>query len=104
MIENLCIMSFIQFNLTNFSVNMFRLSFGPYIDIFGSLFFSIFFGFIGAGLYANERSIGTITTYLILMGAFMGFVMPYHVTAIFGLLLSFAVAVIFYKTFVEPKM
>ena len=104
MIGYLFIMAnFIEFNLTNFSINMFRLSFGPYIDIFGSLFFSIFFGFIGAGLYANERSIGSITTYLILMGVFMGFVMPYEVIAIFGLLLSFALAVIFYRTFVETK-
>lgn len=104
MIEKLLvIMSFIEFNLTNFSMNMFRLSFGTYIDTFGSLFFAIFFGFIGAGLYANERSIGTITTYLILVGAFMGIVMPDAVVAIFGLLLAFALAVIFYRTFVETK-
>lgn len=105
MIEKyLVVMAFIEFNLSNFSVNMFRISFGPYIDTFGSLFFAIFFGFIGAGLYANERSIGTITTYLILIGAFMGIVMPDAVAAIFGLLLAFAIAVIFYRTFVETKM
>lgn len=105
MILNFIVLSsYIQFNLTNFSINMFRLSFEPFIDTFGSFFFAIFFGFIGAGMYANERSIGTITTYLILVGAFMGFVMPNAVVAIFGLLLAFALSVIFYRTFIEPKM
>ena len=98
------IVSAIDINLTNMTRDgIIRVAFNPYTAIFGSFTFGIIFGFIGAAVYANERSIGTIITYLVLVGIFFAVVLPIPIVAIFGLILVFALATVFYKTFVEPK-
>jgi len=80
-----------------------RVAFGPYLDLFGNLFWGILFGFIGGALYANERSIGTTAAYLILVAAFTGFIFPSSVVAILGLLLAFMITTILYITFVTLR-
>lgn len=97
-------MDVINLNFTNFTgIGILKVSFGPYIDILGSFFFGILFGFIGTGLYVNEQSLSTITTYLILVGILMAVVLPIGVIALFGLLVTFTLASIFYKTFVAKN-
>lgn len=96
------ILAIIDLNFTDFiNTGVFRIALGPYLDIFGNLFWGIIFGFIGGGIYANERSVGTTATYLILVAAFTGFIFPASVVAIFGLLLAFLIAVILYYAFVR---
>ena len=80
-----------------------KVAFNPYIAIFGSFTFGIIFGFIGAAVYVNERSISTIITYLVLIGIFFAIVLPIPIAAIFGLILVFALATVFYKAFVESR-
>lgn len=92
----------VLYNFSNFTRDgIIRVAFDPYLSIFGNYLWGIIFGFIGAGLYANERSLGTATIYLILVGAFMSIVFPVAVAGIFGLLLAFLLAVIFYKAFIQ---
>ena len=94
----------IEINLTNFTAGgIIRYSLNPYIVIFGNLTFGIIFGFVGAALYANERSLGTIITYLTLVGIFFAIILPAAVVAVFGLILVFALATVFYRTFVETR-
>ena len=91
-------------NFTNFTRDgIFRISFDSYLAIFGDLFWGLLFGFIGAGLYANNRSLSTVTTYLILVGAILGIILPTHIAGVFGVILGFTLAVIFYKVFVETS-
>ena len=93
-----------EFNLTNFTdEGIMRVAFDCYRDIFGNFFWAIVFGFIGAGVYANERSIGSIVTYLILVGIFMSVAFSESVIAIFGVFLAFLLGVIFFKAFVDKK-
>lgn len=80
-----------------------RVAFDPYLSIFGNFTWGIMFGFIGAGLYANERSIATTSIYLILVGVFFSIIFPLWVVYIFGLLLSFLLATTFYITFVKSR-
>lgn len=102
MIEQL-IMATIH-NFSNFNdTGILRIAFDPYISIFGNMAWGLIFGFIGTGIYANERSIGQITAYLIVVGAIMGIIMPNQVGAIFGLILGFALTAIFYTTFVKRR-
>jgi len=94
----------IDINMSNMTRDgIIRVAFNPYLAIFGNLTFGIIFGFIGAAVYANERSISTIITYLVLVGIFFAIVLPIPIAAIFGLILVFALSTVFYKTFVEPK-
>lgn len=93
-----------QFNLTNLTdQGLARAMFDCYRTIFGNFFWSLVFGFIGAGVFANERSIGSIVTYLILVGIFMSIAFTGEVIAIFGLFLAFLLGVIFFKAFVDNK-
>jgi len=78
---------------------LFRMAFNPYVHIFGEFTWGIIFGFIGAAIYVNERSISIIATYLILVGAFVSIIFPSHIVAVFGLILAFIVTVIFYQAF-----
>jgi hypothetical protein len=94
----------IDFNFTNFtSSGILRVGFQPYLVIFGNFTWGIIFGFIGAGLYANERSIGTITIYLILVGVFVSILFPASLIGLFGLILVFTLTVIFYKAFIQNR-
>ena len=95
----------LDFNLTNFTRDgIIRVAFDPYYAIFGNFTWGVIFGFIGVALYANERSIGTITTYLIIVGIFMSIIFPSILMGLFGMILAFTIAVIFYRTFIESKM
>ena len=94
----------IDFSLTNLTTEgILRVAFDPYYNVFGNFTWGIIFGFIGAGLYANERSIGTITTYLILVGIFGSILFPAQLIMLFGLLLAFVLSVIFYISFIESR-
>ena len=73
----------LDFNFTNFtSQGIFRVAFDPYVSVVGNFTWEIIFGFIGIAIYANERSIGTATLYLILIGLFISVVFP---TALIGI-------------------
>jgi len=103
------IMSFIiaqvDFNITNFtSDGILRVAFDPYLSIFGNITWGLIFGFIGAAVYANERSLGTTAVYLIIVGMFMAIIFPNGLATIFGLLLAFIMATILYIAFVQQKM
>lgn len=93
-----------QFNLTNLTdTGLARAMVDCYRTIFGDFFWSIFFGFIGAGVYVNERSLGAIVTYLTLIGIFMSIVFTLEVVAIFGVFLAFLLGVIFFRAFVDRR-
>jgi len=98
---------FISSNITNFTQNWAYYSVEPYLNIFGNLFWGIFFGFIGAGIFVSgegdSRIYLVIAGYLIIIGIIFGIVLPSPVLALFGLILTFIVTNIFYKTFVEAK-
>jgi len=94
----------INLNMSNFTRDgIIKVAFNPYVSIFGNMTWGIILGFIGAGLYANERSLATIVTYLVLVGMFFAIILPSPIVAILSLILIFAVTVILYKTFVEAK-
>jgi len=98
------ILTVYQFNFTNFTeAGIIRIAFDPYLSIFGNFTWGIIFGFIGAGLYAGNRSLGLSITYLILVGIFISIIFPIQVMAIFGLILAFLLATVFYITFVEKR-
>jgi len=82
---------------------IFKISFSPYVAILGNFTWGIIFGFIGAGLYANERSIAVISAYLILVGTFFSIILPYSVVYLFGLVLAFVLTVIFFVAFIRKK-
>ena len=94
----------IDLSLENFTnAGIIRVAFDPYLSIFGNFTWGIIFGFIGAGLYANERSVATISIYLILVGIFFSIIFPLWVVYIFGLLLAFLLTTVFYITFVKTR-
>ena len=94
----------IDLNFSNFTLGgIMRWSMGPYLGIFGNIFWGIMFGFIGGAIYANERSLGTTAAYLILVGAFTSFIFPGALVALFGILLTFIVSVILYITFIQVR-
>jgi len=94
----------INLSFSNFTdAGIIRVAFDPYLSVLGNFTWGIMFGFIGAGLYANERSIGTITLYMILIGIFFSIIFPFWLIYIFGLLLSFLFTIIFYTTFVKSR-
>jgi len=69
----------------------------------GNYFWGIFFGFIGAGVYARQRSILTGMVYLILVGIFFSIVLPHMFAYLLGLILAFMFTTIFYNAFVKKK-
>ena len=94
----------LDYNFTNFtSTGILRIAMDPYFSLFGNLTWGIFFGFVGTGLYANERSIGTLIAYLVIVGVFFSIVFPAGLIYLFGLILSFALSVTFYRTFIENR-
>lgn len=89
------------FNFTNFTnAGILRVAFDPYYHLFGNFTWGIIFGIIGTGIYANERSLGTTSIYLIMVGIFFSIVFPEWIWYLFGLLLGFLLTTIFYKAFV----
>lgn len=100
----LIVMAAIDFSLQNLTTEgILRVAFNPYISVFGNFTWGIILGFIGTGLYANERSVGTIATYLILVGIFGSILFPAQLVMLFGLLLAFTLSVIFYISFIETR-
>ena len=97
----------IDANITNFTQNWSYYAMKPYLDIFGSLFWGMFFGIIGASIYVSgegdPRIYLVVLAYLFIVGLIFGIVLPMAIIAIFGLILTFLVTNVFYKTFVEPK-
>jgi hypothetical protein len=95
------------FNFSNFTNRgILRVAFDPYLSVFGNFTWGIIAGFIGAALYINERSIGTLTIYLILTGVFMSIVFrgPAGVlVGLFGVILALLLAVIFFRAFVQDN-
>jgi len=103
-IISLIVAATLDFNFSNFTnIGILRVAFDPYYSIVGNFLWGIIFGFIGMAIYANERSIGTATLYLILIGIFISVVFPAALIGIFGLMLAFTLATIFYKTFVQSR-
>ena len=94
----------LNFNFTNLtSEGLIRVAFNPYLAIFGNLFWGIVFGFVGASIFVNERSLGSISAYLIVVGVFFAVAFPTSIIMVFGLLLSFSIAVILYKALIERR-
>ena len=94
----------IDFSLTNLTTEgILRVAFDPYYAVFGNFTWGIILGFIGSALYANERSIGTIATYLILVGIFAAVLFPEELVFLFGMILAFVISVIFYVSFIESR-
>lgn len=94
----------IDLDFDNFTdEGIFKVGFSPYVAILGNFTWGIIFGFIGAGLYANERSIAAISAYLILVGTFFSIILPYSVVYLFGLILAFVLTVIFFVAFIRKK-
>ena len=95
----------LEYNFSNFtSDGILRVAFDPFLSIFGNYTWGIVFGFIGAGLYANERSLGTISIYLILVGVFMSIILPVAFAAILGLILAFILGSVFYVSFIKERV
>lgn len=98
------IMATLDFNFTNFTGGgLVRWGFDPYYAIFGNFTWGIILGFIGTGLYAGERSIGTILIYLLLVGIFFSIIFPAPLIYLFGLIFTFLVTIVLYKVFVEKR-
>jgi len=94
----------IDFNLTNITnTGILRWAMQPYYDVLGNFTWGAIFGIIGAALYANERSIGIILLYLLLVGIFFGIILPLPLIYIFGLLFTFVMTIVFYRAFVEQR-
>jgi len=90
------------YNFSNFSRDGFlRVAFDPYLSIFGNFTWGAIFGFMGAGLFASNRSIGLAITYLVLVGIFVAIIFPEQLIALFGILLAFLVATVLYRTFIK---
>jgi len=97
----------ISANITNFTQNWTYYAFKPYLDIFGGLFWGMFFGFIGAAIFVSgegdPRIYLVVAGYLFIVGLIFAIALPMAIMAIFGLILTFLITNIFYKTFVEAK-
>lgn len=92
------------FNMSDFMGEIMRYAFAPYLVIFGNMFWGIFFGFIGAGIYAgSERSWLPTIGYLIIIGVIFSAILDFFMIAIFGLILAFLVTVLLYNVFVEAR-
>jgi len=104
------IISFLVFfdsNITNFTHQWVYDSFQPYIHIFGGLFWGMFFGIIGAAIYVSgegdNRIYLVLAGYFIIVGIIFGIALTMPVIAIFGLILTFIVTNVFYRTFFESR-
>jgi len=95
----------IDINLTNMTgTGMLSLGFQPYIDLLGSAFWGILFGFPAAAIYVNsERKYMGVFGYLTLIGLFFTIILPVPIAAFFGMILTLIVATLLYKVFVETR-
>lgn len=97
----------INLNLSNITYELARHSVEPYTNIFGNYFWGMFFGFVGASMYAagtgDSRIYLVLIAYLVTVGIIFGVILDYAIIAIFGLLLTFLVTAVLYKVFVEAR-
>lgn len=98
------VLATLDYNLSNFlGDGIIRMGFDPYYSVFGNFTWGIILGIIGAGLYVNERSIGTVTIYLLLVGVFFSIVFPVALLFLFGLIFTLLVTIILYDAFIKRK-
>jgi len=95
----------IQINLTNMSAaGIVGIGFAPYINLLGSAFWGMLFGFPAAAIYVNaERKYMGVFGYLTIIGLFFTVILPIPIAAFFGMILTMIVATLLYKVFVENK-
>ena len=94
----------INFDFDSFTVSgILRIAFDPYFTVFGNFTWGVIFGFIAAGMYINERSIGSLATFLILCGVFGAVILPAEFIFLFSIILTFIISTVFYITFIESK-
>ena len=92
-----------NFNITNFTQEIFVYAFSPYVSIFGNLTWGIIFGFVGAGVYVGSNSIPTTFGYLCIIGLIFGAILPQALIAIFGLIAAFIGASVLYNAFISSR-
>ena len=95
--------SAISINVSDFINNWLQYSFNPYTSMLGNLVWGIIFGFIGAGIFVGSKSVQTAFTYLVIVGVVFGLILPQAIIGIFGLIVVFIAASVFYTVFVEGK-
>ena len=97
----------INLNLSNLTYELARHSVTPYTNIFGNLFYGIFFGFIGTAIYAagtgDSRIYLVLTSYLVAVGLIFGVILDNAIIAVFGLILAFLISAILFRVFVEAR-
>ena len=89
------------FNLTNFTANIFRYAFDPYLSLLGNITWGFIFGFVGAAIYVNNKSLPTIFGYLLVIGIIFSVILPAAVYSIFALVTTAVGASILYRVLVE---
>ena len=89
--------------LDSLIANPFWFGMQPYTALLGNLFWGIFFGFIGGGIYIGSDNIYALVGYLMLIGIFMGAVIPGIIMSIFGLILGVVMAVLIFRALVRKK-
>ena len=89
--------------LDELMANPFWFGMEPYTALLGNIFWGIFFGFIGGGIYVGSDNIYALTGYLILIAIFMAAVIPGIIMSIFGLFLGVIMAVLIYRALIRKK-
>ena len=92
----------LDFNLTNMTLKgIMRASFEPFTNIFGSYFIGMILGVIGVAVYVEERSLGHMIGYLIIVGVFFSIIIPVEISALVGLIAGIVLTRILYKAFAK---
>lgn len=91
------------FNITNFTANIFRYALDPYLSLFGNITWGFIFGFVGAAIYVNNKSLPTIFGYLIIVGVIFSVILPSAIYSIFALITALIGTIILYRVLVERR-
>ncbi|RLF62131.1 MAG: hypothetical protein DRN16_02395 [Thermoplasmata archaeon] len=91
------------FNITNFTANIFRYALDPYLSLFGNITWGFIFGFVGAAIYVNNKSLPTIFGYLIIVGVIFSVILPAAIYSIFALITAIIGTTILYEVLVEKR-
>jgi len=92
-----------DFNISNFTQNIFVWAFDPYTSLFGNITWGIIFGFLGTGMYVGSRSAPTAFTFLAIVGLIFAAILPDALVAIFVLLMTFIGTGALYIVYVTRK-
>ena len=96
-----------NFNASNFTQNVVQNSLNPYLVLLGDLFWGIFFGFMIAAIYVSgdgdPKIYLSLMAFLVIIAIIFVVLLPFYLIAIFGMLLSFIVSGVLFKTFVEAR-